>query len=321
MSKTKIIDALLQANRVLIVSHMNPDLDALCSQLAVALWCKHLGKKFSMVNHSEIPDRYKFIPGMASIKKVSARMKAQFDVAIVLDCGERKRVGKVLELIGPETKTINIDHHVSNDLFGDLNLVESHRSSTSELVYVIMKKAGVPLTKKLAMCLYIGILTDTGSFRYSNTSAETHRIVSELMQFDFSPDKIYRRIYESMPFCDFSFFAKMVGDYKTLHQDRVIYFEFDKQLQGKFSKDFDLRETTLNFLRLSDGIELIVIFSVIDAKRTRVNFRSTDKINVAQLAEKFNGGGHKRASGCMINGTVPVARARVFEEINKIFDK
>ncbi len=318
MNKMKIINAIKKSKAVLIISHMNPDLDALCSQLAVALYCKNQGKKVLLVNHCKVPARYKFIPGMAQIKKVTPRMKADYDLAIILDCGELKRIGRASNLIHGAI-TINIDHHISNDQFADINHIDPHSSSTSEIVYDLLKKAKFSLTKNLAIYLYIGILTDTGSFRYSNTTAKTHQIISALMQFDFEPDKIYRKIYESIPFEDFSLFAKIVGNFKELHEKRVVYFEFDKKTQKQFSEDFDLRETILNFLRLAKGIELVIIFSIIDPIRTRVNFRSTGKINVSKLAQKFQGGGHKRASGCMIDQSISGSKKLILREVQNLF--
>jgi phosphoesterase RecJ-like protein len=319
MITKKIIKAIERSQRILITAHVNPDLDSLCSQLALYHYLKPFGKKVSIINETGVPARYHFIKGLQRVRPVPQRCKGIFDLAFVLDCGDLHRIGKVRDLLTQETRIINIDHHVSNTGFGDLVCVDPKSSSTGEVIYEVFTKAGCPLSRALAKYLYIAIMTDTGNFRYASTSARTHQVVSDLMRFNLRPDKLYEQIYESIPFEDFFQFTKVIGRLKVSYDHKVISYEFNQTLQKKFSSNFDLKETTLNFLKLVKGVELVVIFSALETRRTRVNFRSTREVNVSTLAARFGGGGHKRASGCTVPYGIRRAQTVVFREIDKIF--
>ena len=185
MSMKNIIQTIKANKRFLISAHVNPDPDALCSELAVAIFLRSLGKTVSIVNHQTVPKRFHFLPGVGSIKNYWKNRKVNYDVAIIVDCGDLGRIGKVQDLIQDDKVLINIDHHITNDSFGTLNCVEPNASSTCEVLYELITQAKGKLTKNLATHLYTGIMTDTGSFRYENTTARTHAIVSELMKFKF----------------------------------------------------------------------------------------------------------------------------------------
>jgi len=318
MSMKKIIELIQENHSILISVHVSPDLDALCSQLAMAIYLRQLGKRVSMVNECEVPTRYKFLVGSNKIKKHDQVLNPRYDLIIILDCGELRRIGKVANLITDEMKIINIDHHLSNNHFGDINWVVPEGSSTAEVLFSVLKYGRCSFNKNLSAHLYTGIMADTGSFRYSNTTPQTHQIVSELREYNFSADKIYKNIYESIPFNDFCQFVKIVGDFEASNHQKVICFELDKKRLAKFSQDFDLRDTMLNFLRLVKGVELIVMFSEISKNMTRVNLRSYEKVNVAKLASLFGGGGHKRASGCRIDKTMKESKAMVLKEVKKV---
>ena len=165
MSSKKIIQAIRKYKTFLISTHVNPDPDALCSELALTLCLRARGKKVFIVNHDQVPARLRIFPGSAMVKKYQEKMRIQYDAAIILDCGELARVGDVERLISNDKLLINIDHHITNDLFGHLNFVKPQASSTAEILYELFKEGRYTLTKNIAINLYAGILTDTGSFR------------------------------------------------------------------------------------------------------------------------------------------------------------
>ena len=315
----KVLSALRKHKSFLVSTHVNPDPDALGSELSMASYLRALGKRVHIFNEEPAPQRLAFLPQARQVKGYAKnRDVACCDAAIILDCGELDRIGKVQNLISPETFIINIDHHVTNDFFGDINLVEPKASSTAEVLYLLFKEAGHALTKDLAFNLYVGLMTDTGSFRFENTTARTHAICAELMKFGFSVTDIYRKVYASIPYKDLKEFTKLISRFDVLYGGRVVCVELSRAILTRFSKQFDLRDTIFQFLRAMHGVDVFVIFTEAGAKKTRINLRSSSKFDVAKLASDFSGGGHKRASGCTIDKGMKEARQVFLGQIGKL---
>ena len=318
MSMKSILQTIKKNKKFLISTHVSPDPDALCSELALAIYLKSLGKKVTIVNHEAVSSRFYFLSGARGIKPYQEGKKESYDVAIVVDCGELNRVGKVKNLFRKDKILINIDHHVTNDFFGDLNLVEPAASSTAEMLYELLVKAGCVFNKSLATHLYIGIMTDTGSFRYENTTARTHAIIAELLKFKVSAAAIYRKLYEVISFHDLKEFTKIINNFDIFLAGKVVCVQLSQKTLSRFSGEFDLRDAIFRFLRSIGGVEVFVILTEIDKDRTRVNLRSTNTFDVAKLANNFNGGGgHRRASGGIINKNIPGAQKEALGKIEK----
>ncbi len=320
VGRQKILKALHQYQSFLISTHVNPDADGLCSELALALYLKSIGKQVRILNEEKFQKMYTFLPYGQLIQKVGA-YPVHCQAAIVVDCGDLDRIGKVKDILGEETVIINIDHHVTNDSFGDLNLVKPHASSTAEVIYELFKKDRFKITKDIALLLYLGIMTDTGSFRYDNASANTHAIVSDLLKFKFSVSHWYKTIYENISYKDFERFNLLLRDLKLTHWGRVASLVLRKEIAGAFSKDFDLRDKIFSFIRSIREVELVVIFTEVNQQETRINFRSKQRVNVAALAAHFGGGGHERASGCWLKTNYSAAKIKIFERIGGVFKR
>ncbi len=317
MSSKAILAAIKRNKTFLITTHVNPDIDALASELVMALYLKSQGKKVYVINAGKVASMYLFLPYVRLIKKFSGQ-KIDYDAAVILDCGDLDRIDTVKKTIDQRKIIINIDHHITNDDFGDFNLVKSRASSTSEILYDFLKEAKFKLTKETAVLLYTGIMTDTGSFRYDNTAAHTHAIVSELLKFRFSVDRLYKQIYETIPLADLKKFAKLISSFEMSHKGKVASIELSQSTVSRFSGNFDLRDKIFSFLRGIKGIEVIAIFTEGGKKLTRINFRSQEKVDVAKLASLFNGGGHKKASGCRFRGSLKSAKQKIFSQLKKI---
>ena len=305
----------------LIATHINPDPDALASQLALAVYLKSIGKRVYAVNEEKIPQRYLFLPGVNMARKAGTEKKIDYDAAVIVDCGDLERIGSVQKLLHPGKTIINIDHHISNDRFGDLNLVITDASSTAEVIFDVLEAAEFSLNKQAAVLLYLGIMTDTGCFRYENTTARTHEVVSRLMQFKIPVSELYRKLYETIPLNDLQYFTKVVSSFTPLFDGKVIYLELRRGVVKRFSEEFDLRDKIFRYLRAIKGAEVLVILTQQEKGKTRINLRSQGKINVAKLASHFKGGGHSRASGCIIAGPMPEAKRRILAQLEKIFGK
>ncbi len=318
----KLIIEILKENKTfLITTHVNVDPDAVGSELAMAAFLRWLGKKTIVVNEEKVPAKYQFLDSRQEVKVFSRAEKIDYDVLVVLDCGDLNRIGKVKTLVDKDKPIINFDHHVTNESFGQFNLVKPRASSSCEVLYEFFKAARFPLTKEAATLLYVGIMTDTGSFRYDNTTARTHAIVSDLLKFNLPVRDLYRRLYEMMLLEDIKKFSRLVGDIEILFKGKVICVELSRQVSAKFSKSFDLRDTIFKFLRAIQGVELVVILTEVGSAKTRVNMRSNGEIDVAKLAKTFDGGGHKEASGCLIEKSMADAKKDILGEVKKVVGK
>ncbi|HOW34824.1 MAG TPA: bifunctional oligoribonuclease/PAP phosphatase NrnA [Candidatus Omnitrophota bacterium] len=308
-----------QSKSFLIVTHVNPDIDALASQLVVGFYLKSVGKKIYIINADPVPRMYSFLPGAGSIRALKpADGNLSCDVAVVVDCGDLGRVGSVQKIAQKAKTIVNIDHHVTNRRFADINFVNPAASSTSEMVFELLKAGRYRLNRKTALLLYLGIMTDTGSFRYDNTSAHTHAVISQLLGFKIPVNKLYQKIYETVPLNDLKMFTKIINSFEITHAGRVTSVSLRKKDINRFSGEFDLREKIFTFLRSIKGTEVIVILTEIKKDLTRINFRSQGNVDVAHIASLFNGGGHKKASGCQVGGSLKEARHQVFSSLNRI---
>ena len=303
--------------KFLVTTHANPDADAVCSAVAVSLYLKAQGKTVYTINSDDVPSWLKFLPKSQMMKKIKKGQKINYDVAFVLDCGDLQRVGSVLHLIDKTKMLINIDHHVTNKSFGDLNIVLPMASSTAEIIYGFLKKIGHRLSRETAILFYAGIMTDTGSFRFENTTAYTHQIASELLKFSFSVPDLYNRLYEGIPVRDLNDFVDVLSMVKLFNNNQLACIELTQKDLKRFSGAFDLRDKIFSFLRSFKGVELIVIFTELGKQKTRVNFRSQSWFNVAKLAGRFGGGGHVRASGSTVSEPLAVVKNKIISAIAK----
>ena len=314
----KILDEINRHQRFLVAAHHNPDADAAASSLSVAIMLKTMGKKVVVVNEDDLPQWLKFLPQAKLSKKAKAVKPFVYDVAIMCDCGDLERIGGVKSLLIAGKPMINIDHHVTNTRFGTVNWVGKDTSSTSEMIYDLLQYARIGINKQLAHLLYVGIMTDTGSFRYDNVSAKTHAIVADLMRFKINAQDMYERLYVGMPVVDMKLFAKVIQDAQLSHDDKVFCVSLSFQSSQIFSKSFDLKDKLFGFLRSVEGIEVVVILTQINSKEVRINLRSQGPVNVAKLAQLFNGGGHPKAAGGKMAGSLENVKKRVLNALKKV---
>jgi len=316
-SYKNVLSVIRRHQKFLVITHHNPDADAVSSTLAMASFLKSLGKKVQVLNEDDCPEWLKFLPGTSSFKKVGDLKLVAYDVAIVLDCGDMERMGGVNKVIDRDKPLINIDHHVTNNKFGSVNVVHTKASSTCEMIFDLLQEARHSFNKNLALLLYAGIMTDTGSFRYENTSAHCHAIVEKLMGFKFSTADMYNRLYVGIPVGDMKLFTDLIHKAQLLDGDRVYCVALSKQMKDRFSNSFDLNEKIFAFLRSMEGIEVVVILTELKPQEIKINLRSQKNFDVASLAQQFNGGGHKKASGCKIYEPLLLAQKTICRAIHQ----
>jgi len=307
-------------NNFLITAHTNPEGDALGSEIAFYMLLKKLGKSAVMVNEDGIPYGYTFLPEVNSIKQFGrTAMRVKFDCMAVLDCSDMQRTGEVAQLNIAGKPVLNIDHHISNRRFADVNWVEPRASSASEMVYKLYKELGVAIDKPAAMCLYVGISTDTGSFRYSNTTSLTHKIAAELLRSGLDVPVIYKNIYENVPYQDMKLLADILPGMRRDAGGKIVWFTIHKDLLRNRNLCFDLSEHLLSYGRAIKGVQVVVLFkeNLGSKGEVRVNFRSQGKVDVNKIASCFGGGGHRAASGATVHGDLDDIRKKVLARIRK----
>jgi phosphoesterase RecJ-like protein len=320
MSLNEICRSIKKYNNFLITAHTNPEGDALGSQLGFYNLIKKLGKQATIVSDDQIPYGYDFLPGIEHIRRLGQESKdIEFDCLVVLDCADLKRTGRVYQLNKNHKPVLNIDHHISNQIFGDINWVNAQSSSCSEMIYRLYKRLGQMLDKDTALVLYTGIMTDTGSFRYSNTSSFTFKIAAELLKFGVDVTQVYRYTYENIPVAEVKLLLKILSKIKFFGRGRIVAFQIDQKSAGVKKTGRDLADQVLSFGRAIKGVQAVALFKNIPGpkSRVRVNLRSQGTVDVNKIAVIFGGGGHKTAAGCTIPGSFSVALRKVIARIRQ----
>jgi len=318
----EVIEAIKKNKKFLITAHVNLEGDSLGSQLAMKELLIGMGKSVCILDNDAVPDHYKFLPKAYEVSN-DFDINRDFDVAVVLDCPTIKRVGKVGKVIKDKAKlVINIDHHISNEKFGDINWVDPRASSAGEMVYRLYKETGVKVTKEVALSLYIAILTDTGSFNYDNTSSVTHEIAGELLGYGLDPALVSESVYERRSVEDIRLLALVLDTLKVNNDGTIAYMEVTKEMLDKTDANMTKSEGLINYARSIDKVKVAVLFKedLKDKNKINISFRSKgngETIDVNKIASTFGGGGHMRASGCIVEGSLKEAERKILEKIEQ----
>jgi phosphoesterase RecJ-like protein len=318
MSLERAIEAIKKYNKFLIISHIGLEGDSIGCQLAFEKLLKGMGKKSAVVNGDELPSQYDFM-GIAG--KISTNMDEEFDyeVAVVLDCPVIRRVGEAKKYLERAKIVINIDHHISNENFGDINWVEGNVSSCGEMIYRLYKEIGADIDRECAFYLYIAILTDTGSFAYENTSSDTHAIASDLVSKGLNPRIVHQSLYENKTLPEIELLKDALSTLKVVHAGKVAFMYVNKKMLNKHKLDISVTEGFINYARSVKTVKVAVIFFE-DPTRpgvTPISFRAKGEVNVDRIAAVFGGGGHKNAAGCVVKDSMKPTMKKVLAKIKE----
>ena len=321
MNPKKVIAYIKNNNNFVITSHTNLEGDALGSELAFYRLLKMMGKRATIINEDNYPPRYGFLPDINEIKKFNKKNIRGLAIGClaVLDCSDLKRCGEVSKINTDNKPVINIDHHISNRDFGDINWIDCNASSCCEMIYKLYKESRLPLDKETAVLLYVGIVTDTGSFRYSNTSSLTHRLAAEFLKHKIDVAQIYKYVYEGIPFSEIRLLSNILGRLKCQFHSKIAWLDIDQNLFKNKKISIDLSEQILNFMRAIKGVQVAVLFKENLGKKNevRINLRSQGSPDVNKIACFFGGGGHKTASGATVQGKIDEVRRKVLVKIKE----
>lgn len=310
----KIAEAIRAGQTFLISSHTNPEGDAIGSVLALSLGLKSLGKKAEALIQDPVPEMLMFLPGVEDIvHQVHSSMR--FDVAFVLDCGSQDRLGNAVRGVNQAGKIINIDHHTGNNHFGDFNLVDPAASSTAEIIYDLLQAIPIEFTKPVAENIYTGILTDTGSFRYSNTSPKAFTIAKACLLAGVDPWRQAEKIYETQPLARLRLLQLALATLEVTEDGRISSMTVSRKMMEESGASAGLTEDFVNYPRSLKGTEVALLFREISSEEYRVSLRSRGTVDVAKIAREFRGGGHPSAAGCTLEGNLLEVRARVLTAV------
>jgi bifunctional oligoribonuclease and PAP phosphatase NrnA len=309
---------LKENDHFLVINHVSPDGDATGSLLAMGHILSALDKTFVLANEGETPEKFLFLPlGEKIVNLSDGILDSQFNKVIALDCGDEKRMGKAANYMAEAATLLNIDHHQSNDSFGDFNLIRTDACATAEILLDLVKNMGLSLTKDLAMCLYTGILTDTGGFRYSNTNAVVMNKAAELLSVGVEPAVVAERCLETIT-SSYIRLLQLVFPTLSLEMDgRVASLTITTEAMKESNASLEDMEGIVNYARNIEGVEVGILYKQIDSTTVKVSLRSRSIIDVAAIAKAVGGGGHARAAGCTIQGDIKEVQGLVLEKVRQ----
>ena len=313
----QVAKVLCEADRLIISTHVHPDGDAISSELALAWILRSEGIEPRIVNQSSLPVPYRFLPGIEWLEQWDPSHELACDTFAILDCGRRERVGAIGDRIRCD-RVVNIDHHISNDRFGDVNWVVPEACSTGELMVDLADHLGVSIGTELATCLYTAILTDTGNFNFSNTNARSHHIASRLIECGANPAEISRNLYRSRTVGKLRLQARLIDNLRLNEAGDIAWAQLSRQMCEEVGVDLKEALDLVTIPLSVDGVRLGILFRELDERgKTKVSFRSEGDPDVSVLATQLGGGGHPTASGCTLEMDIDEALERV---IPAIFD-
>lgn len=305
----RIVDEIRARQRFVLSSHVRPDGDAIGSQLAMAFALWKMGKDVRIVNRDRPPGPMMVFPGVSRIE-VADRIDDPGDAVIVMECGDLTRTG----VEGFERGfVINIDHHLGNTNYGALNWFDSDAAACGEMVFDLVTRLGVPLTAEIATHVYVAILTDTGSFHYSNISPRTFDICRQCMEAGVDPPAIARAIFDSNNLGRLKLFGAVLSKMELDDSGRVATVYVDQKLAQECGGTYEDTEGIVNLPLTVKEIEAVAFFKEAGPDDWRISMRSKGDVDVNAIATEYDGGGHKNASGCSAHGK--------FDELKQVFQR
>ncbi len=308
-----VMEVIRRHRRFTVSSHVNPEGDALGSALALASLLKRLGKKAVVATDGGIPKAFEFFPRIVPVVGRPSQAEVP-EVAMTVDVPVLARLASMAGVFEKAPLTVNIDHHVSNQRFAKVNWVDGKAAAVGEMIYRLYEAFGVTPSRDEALCMYVSIVTDTGSFRYMSTTPEVHRIASDLIARGVSPLKVAQDIYECHSPSDLRFLGRVLTSLKSTPDGRISWVEVPHWLLKTCRPGPEIIDELVNYPRSVQTAEVSFVLreQTLDGK-IRVSFRSKGRVDVNRIARSFGGGGHRAASGCTIEGTLSRVRQKVLK--------
>ena len=307
----QIIKQIREADHILLASHTDPDGDAVSSLLALGLAIGKLGQKTTMYNASPIPAVYRFLP---SVERIVRHIKKAntYDVALILDCGDLTRIGEASSTVNQIPVVINIDHHISNTGFGDIQLIDPMACSTAEIVYRLIKAMDVSIDNAIATSLYTGILTDTGSFRFSSTNQAAFAISKEMTELGVEPHEVAQHVYGTYSLGRIKLLNLALDSIEISNNGKLSIMTVTGAMFAETRTQPEDVDGMINYARRIEDVKVAALIQEQKngkaksngQRRYHVSLRSDGSVDVAAIAGSFGGGGHASAAGFQVETTL-----------------
>ncbi|HMK55901.1 MAG TPA: bifunctional oligoribonuclease/PAP phosphatase NrnA [Dissulfurispiraceae bacterium] len=328
----ELIDKIRSGDNFLVATHVNPDGDALGTAIAFGAALEKMGKKVMLLDKHRVPEHYRFLPGHDKFCTYESLADAghgagDFQMLVLLDCNEPQRIGLENKLQHPFAEglkkrladgmtAIVIDHHETEKGFGEVKWIEPAAAATGLMAFYLIKAMGVEITAEMAINLYAAIVIDTGNFRYENATAEVFRVAAELIDCGARPNRIYQELYESWSDNRFRLYLRMIESLDM--RDDVVFGVITGKMFEETGATAEDTENFVSFPRVVKSVAVSVMLREIGKDEYKVSLRSKGDVNVAKIAEMFDGGGHKNAAGCRIRADIAAAKDLLFGKIKAL---
>jgi len=311
-----IVDVVRSRERFVISSHARPDGDSIGSQLAMAYALRALGKHVVIVNSDPAPAPLQQFPGVDDIV-LAPKVDGAFDAAIIMECGDLARTG--VEGLD-RFFVINIDHHPDNTSYGAINWFDAGAAACGEMVFDLVNALGIRLSVNIATHIYVAILTDTGSFHYSNISPRTFDICREALEAGVDPVRVARNVYDSNNMGRLKLFGAVLSAMQIDATGRIAIVYLDHEMARSAGGTYEDTEGLINLPLTVKEIQAVVFFKQIEGEQYRISMRSKGDVDVSQVAKEFGGGGHKNAAGCTVTGGIDKLQKEFVAKIEQAID-
>ena len=321
MTLSQIAKFILESKKIGITYHVSPDGDAVGSVLALFNALKSLNKDCYIISKDTLSENLKFLKGSDEITGEITEPVDETDIVVVLDCGNLERVSANLkEFTGT---IVNIDHHLSNDKYGDINYIDSNAAATAEIVFELLNLMGISFEKEdsvlkdIGTCMYTSIVTDTGAYRHSNVTERTHRISAVLKKIGVDNTFIYQSLFDNKDFSRIKLIGKALSSMQVILNGKVALLEIDKNFISDLGVDVGDTSDIISYGLQIKGVEVTLLLKEVE-DGVKASLRAKSYVDVRKIAEVFGGGGHIRAAGIKIkNISMEEAKYEILNEIQK----
>lgn len=304
---SQVVEVIESKRRFAITSHIRPDGDSLGSSIGLYWLLRALDKDVEVIMRDPVPHAYQQLPGASQVKVVPA-VDPSYHAVFVIECSDISRPG-LIDL--DKQFVINIDHHSTTALFGTINWIDSTASAVGEMIYNLCKATGVRVTKEIAECVYTALITDTGSFHYSNTTERTFKVASELVRTGVKPAKTAEAVFASYPWSRIELMGAVLSTARRDESGRVACMRQSLDMQRQAQASDEDADGFVNYPLTVGEVEAVAMLKECEPGIYRTSLRSKGDVNVAKVAERYGGGGHRNAAGCTLTGTWEDAEAEI----------
>jgi phosphoesterase RecJ-like protein len=322
MSAKEILANIKNSRSIAVLPHVNMDCDACGSSLAFYLALKSMGKEVVVIVEEEPQEIFSFLPNFGEIYLFNGENQCienkAFDLVLALDTGDFERLGKRGKIFENAKMSINIDHHPTNTNYAKTNYVVTNASATGEIIYDLFKELKLDITASISTCLYASIASDTGGFRFSNTTSHTHNIAAELINMGVNSAHICSNLFENNSIERLQIMGEIINRIETYESGKISLITLPQSIINKYRASEEDISGFSNMGRTIRGVEVSIFIRERSSSLVKVSMRSRDKIDLTLVASKYGGGGHRRAAGFEYNGTIAQCKELLLKEFSEL---